>query len=175
LRHVNDSRPQVPYAADERTTLVAFLDWHRATLRLKAGGLDAQQLQRTLPPSDLTLGGMVKHLAYVENWWFGINLAGVTTEPWASVDWAADEDWDWHSAADDTPDQIWDLWETEVAAADATIADSDSLDRLTVRKHPRTGEGLSLRWMLVHMIEEYARHLGHADLIRQSIDGAVGA
>jgi hypothetical protein len=170
---VTDTRPQVPYAADERTTLLAFLDWHRATLEQKAGGLDAAQLRQTLPPSDLTLGGMVKHLAYVENWWFGTNLAGVTTEPWASVDWHADEDWDWHSAADDTPEQLWALWAAEVAAADAIIRDSD-LDRLTVRKHPRTGEGLSLRWMLVHLIEEYARHLGHADLIRESIDGSVG-
>jgi hypothetical protein len=92
-----------PNNADERTTLLAFLDWHRNTLRIKTAGLDAAQLDTPHPPSDLTLGGMLKHLAYVENWWFRSVMAGHADEPWASVDWDADEDWDWHSAAHDRP------------------------------------------------------------------------
>jgi len=171
---MSDDRPRAPYVGDERTTLTGFLDRHRATLRQKTAGLDAEQLGRTLPPSDLTLGGMVKHLAFVEDWWFGAVLRGVQGEPWASVDWDADDDWDWHSAADDTPEQLWNLYDDAVARSDAAIRASVSLDRLAERRTQRTGEAISLRWILVHMIEEYARHNGHADLIRQSIDGQVG-
>ena len=172
---MTDTRPKVPYAADERATLVGFLDWHRATLKRKAGDLDAAELNQVLPPSDMTLGGMVKHLALVEDWWFGTNLVGdADDEPWASVDWDADEDWDWHSAVDDTPDQLWAQWEESVRRSDERLASCETLDQIMVRRHPKTGEGLSLRWMLLHMIEEYARHIGHADLIRQSIDGSVG-
>ena len=94
---------------DEIANLTRFLDDHRAIFRRKAGGLDHDQLQQTLPPSDLTLGGMVKHLAFVEDWWFGRHLGDAQSEPWASVDWAADGDWDWHSAADDTPEELWAL------------------------------------------------------------------
>ena len=170
---MTDTRPRPPYAGNERETLLGFLDWHRATFRIKAGGLDDAQLNQTLPPSRMTLGGMVKHLAFVEDWWFGFNLTGAQAEPWASVDWEADEDWDWHSASDDTAEELWRLYETEVARAGETVRDSD-LDRLSERTHPRTGERISLRWIVVHMIEEYARHNGHADLIRESIDGATG-
>ena len=170
---MTDTRPRPPYAGNERDTLLGFLDWHRATFRIKAGGLDDAQLNQALPPSSMTLGGMVKHLAFVEDWWFGFNLTGQQAEPWASVDWDADEDWDWHSAADDTAAELWQLYETEVARAEETVRDSD-LDRPSERTHPRTGERISLRWIVVHMIEEYARHNGHADLIRESIDGVTG-
>jgi Protein of unknown function (DUF664) len=171
---VTDDRPRAPYAGDERAVLTGFLDRQRATFRWKAEGLDAEQLGRTLPPSDLTLGGMVKHLAFVEDWWFGAVLLGVQGEPWASVDWDADDDWDWHSAADDTPAQLWQLWDHTVRRSDDAVRGRKSLDHLAERRTHRTGEPISLRWILVHMIEEYARHIGHADLIRQSIDGAVG-
>ena len=171
---MSDDRPRAPYVGDERTLLTGFLDWHRATLRQKAGGLDAEQLGRTLPPSDLTLGGMVKHLAFVEDWWFGAVLQGVQGEPWASVDWDADDDWDWHSAADDTPEQLWRLHDDAVRRSDEAVRASESLDRIAERRTERTDQQISLRWILVHMIEEYARHNGHADLIRQSIDGQVG-
>jgi hypothetical protein len=99
-------------------------------------------------------------------------------EPWASVDWDADRDWDWHSAADDSPEELRRLFDDSVAASDAIIAEAladGGLDRLSVTESRRPGEGaFSLRWIVVHMIEEYARHNGHADLIRESIDGATG-
>ena len=167
-------RVDPPLAADELTTLRAFLDHHRATLGIKTAGLDAEQLRATLPPSDMTLGGMLKHLALVENWWFHeVFRGGEPTEPWASVDWDDDADWDWHSAVHDTPEQLQELLAREVAASDRVVAEASSLDDLS-QKPGRTGERFSLRWILVHMIEEYARHNGHADLIRQSIDGQTG-
>ncbi len=161
-----------PYAADERTTLVAFLDFYRATIRRQADGLDAARLARALPPTSMTLGGMLKHLAYVEDWWFGVNLAGsAPTAPFDDVDWAADEDWDWHSASDDDPDELRRLLDEAVARSDRILDGTASLDVLAERRHPHTGEGLSARWIVVHMIEEYARHAGHADLLREAIDG----
>ena len=92
---------------------------------------------------------------------------------WASVDWWADGDWDWHSAADDTPEQLWALYDAEVAAADRVYA-AARLDDLAGTPNHRAQTRANLRWILVHLIEEYARHNGHADLIRESIDGAVG-
>lgn len=167
------TRLDPPQSGDERAMLVAYLQYHRETLRTKAGGLDAAQLDTALAPSDMTLGGMVKHLALVEDWWFRCILLGLEhAEPWASVDWDADADWDWHSAKDDTSEQLWSLYEANVTAADAAYADVD-LDTLSI-KAGRSGEPFSLRWILLHMIEEYARHNGHADLIRQSIDGQTG-
>ncbi|MCD4536401.1 DinB family protein [Nocardioides sp. cx-169] len=163
-----------PTDADERTTLLAYLDYHRDTLRIKTAGLDAAQLDTPHPPSDLTLGGLLKHLAYVENWWFRAVMAGHADEPWASVDWAADEDWDWHSAKDDSPAQLRDLFDAEVDRADAVIASYEGLDAVAARPNRRTGGYYNLRWIVLHMIEEYARHNGHADLIRQAVDGAVG-
>jgi uncharacterized damage-inducible protein DinB len=161
-------------AADERTTIQGFLDLHRDVLRRKCRGLSAEQLDTTLPPSTMTLGGMLKHLAYVENWWAtGVFLGEDPGEPWASVDWAADGDWDWHSAAADTPEQLWALYEAEVSAADRIYAGA-ALDELAGRANRRTGERASLRWILLHLVEEYARHNGHADLIRESIDGVTG-
>jgi len=161
-------------AADERTTLLQFLDEHRDILRRKCAGLTAEQLDTPLPPSDMTLGGMMKHLAYVESWWISAVLRGQPQGmPWDAVDWAADEDWDWHSARDDSPEAVRTLYEREVARADAVIAGAD-LEELAVLTSERSGERANLRWILVHLIEEYARHCGHADLIRELIDGATG-
>jgi len=167
------TRTDPPTHGDERELLIAFLDYHRATLRQKAGGLDAAQLAATLAPSGMTLGGMVKHLGLVENSWLRDRFAGDgLSEPWASADWDADWDWDWHSAVDDTPEQIWALYDEMVADADVVIAGAQ-LDDLSATKS-KAGEPFSLRWILLHLIEEYARHNGHADLIRESIDGSVG-
>jgi hypothetical protein len=163
-----------PTDADERTTLLAHLDWHRNTLRIKTAGLDAAQLDTPLAPSDMTLGGLLKHLAYVENWWFRSVMAGHDDEPWASVDWDADADWDWHSARNDNPAQLRDLFDAEVDKSDAVIASYGSLDAPSSRPNRRTGAPYHLRWIVVHMLEEYARHNGHADLIRQAVDGSVG-
>jgi uncharacterized damage-inducible protein DinB len=175
------TRTEPPLTGSENEILVGFLDHHRDTLRMKTDGLDAAQLDQRLEPSTMTLGGLLKHLAYVEDWWVNQVFAGnPAPEPWASVDWKADGDWEWHSAAQDTPEQLRSLYEEMVTASDrilrTALADPDALDqrsRRTFRSDP--SREYSLRYVLVHLIEEYARHNGHADLLRESIDGQVGA
>jgi uncharacterized damage-inducible protein DinB len=172
-------RVDPPLATDEVTMLRAFLDYHRDTLRRKTAGLTSEQLSATHPPSSMTLGGMLKHLALVEDSWFSVVLLGnEDAEPWRSVDWDADRDWEWHTAADDDPAWLRNLFDESVEAADRCIdvalADG-GVDRLSARESRHEGEShFSLRWILLHMIEEYARHNGHADLIRESIDGETG-
>ncbi|MFC7220936.1 DinB family protein [Streptomyces polyrhachis] len=170
-------RPEPPLAGGEAATLLGFLDYQRATLALKCAGLDSAGLAATAAASSMTLGGMLKHLAYVEDFWFSHTLADrAPSEPWASVDWSADTDWEWHSAAEDTPGQLRALWEESVAASRARTAEAlerGGLDRPAGRIW-RDGRVPSLRWILCHMIEEYARHNGHADLIRESVDGRTG-
>jgi uncharacterized damage-inducible protein DinB len=171
-------RTDPPLAADEATTVRAFLDFHRDTLRWKVDGLTQEQLARTLAPSTMTLGGLVKHLALVESSWFESVLAGGDyMPPFDGVDWKDDPDWEWRTAADDTPEQLLALFDEAVVRADRAIdaaLATGGLDTLSVRA-TRTGERhFSLRWILLHMIEEYARHNGHADLLRESIDGATG-
>ena len=171
---MSTDRVDPPPAADETTTLLGFLDYHRATLRRKVTGLDAAQLQATLPPSTMTLGGMLKHLAFVEHWWTRCVFEGREYgEPWASVDWDADWDWDWHSAAGADLEELLALWDRETAAADEVVRRVPDLGQLSQRTG-RAGVPFSLRWVLVHLVEEYARHNGHADLLRESIDGTVG-
>lgn len=172
-----EDRPLPPLAGDEASTLVGFLEYQRATLAWKCSGLDAAQLARTAASSTMTLGGLMHHLALVEDTWFGYRLAGAApSDPWASVDWDADPDWEWHVAADLEPEVIFARWQSTVQRSRVQVADvlaADGLGRLAVR--PRSnGEVPSLRWILLHMIEEYARHNGHADLIRESIDGQTG-
>ncbi len=174
------TRTEPLHAGSEGETLVAFLDYHRETLRMKAAGLDAAQLDQRLEPSTITLGGLLKHLAYVEDWWVNQVFAdNPAPEPWASVDWRADGDWEWHSAAQDTPDQLRGLFDETVATSDRIIHEAlahpsalESLSRRTFKSDPSRRH--NLRWILVHLIEEYARHNGHADLVRESIDGTVG-
>ncbi len=170
-------RPEPPITAGETATLLGFLDFQRATLTWKCAGLDAAGLSATIAASSITLGGMLKHLAYVEEWWFSEVLHGRDPEPpWSSVDWDADPDWDWHSAAGDTPGQIHGLWQDTVARSQTRVAEAladGGLERPARRAWP-DGRAPSLRWILVHMIEEYARHNGHADLIRESLDGLTG-
>jgi hypothetical protein len=159
-----------PFAADERSTLVAFLDYFRTVLARKSVGLSSEQLASTLPPSTLTLGGLLKHMAFVETYWFAMVWSGEPDgEPWASVDWDATPDWEFQSASADQPQELIALFESAVARSRRTIADSFDLDA-TVQSRDRH---ISLRWILVHMIEEYARHCGHADLIRESLDGST--
>jgi uncharacterized damage-inducible protein DinB len=174
-----DDRTYPPLAGDEATMLRAYLDFHRDTLRWKADGLTGAQLAQRLEPSTMTLGGMVKHLALVESSWFEVVLAGADyMPPFDGIDWEKDPDWDWDSAVEDTPEQLRSLFDEAVARADRIVneamAGSKGLDTLSVRTSRRTGEAYSLRRILVHMVEEYARHNGHADLIRESIDGQTG-
>jgi uncharacterized damage-inducible protein DinB len=161
-------------SAPEREMLEGYLDAYRVVLLRKAAGLSQEQLAVTLPPSPMTLGGLLKHMAIVEEGWFTQCLSGDDLpEPWASVDWDADRDWEWHSAADDTPEELGAVFDAACARSRSAAAGFDSLDALAARPG-ETGEPFSLRWIYVHMIEEYARHVGHADLIRESIDGQVG-
>ena len=152
-----------------------FLDHYRATIRLQASGLTDEQLAQTHGPSDLTLGGMLKHLAGVEDYWFTYCLAGKDViEPWKSADWESDDDWDWHSAADDTHAELDGLLVTAIARSDAELdaaLERGDLNQLLTRKRERGTA--TLRWLLIHMVAEYSRHAGHADLIRESIDGAT--
>jgi uncharacterized damage-inducible protein DinB len=170
-------RTDPPVAGDEVATLRGFLNFHRDTMRLKSAGLDHDQLNRTLAPSTMTLAGLLKHLAVVESSWFAEYVSGQEMmAPFDSAPWDDDRDWEWHTAPDDSPEELRRLFDDAVARSeeitDAALA-QDGLDTLTV-KADRRGERFSLRWILIHMIEEYARHNGHADLLRESIDGATG-
>ena len=125
----------------------------------------------------MTLGGLLKHMAFVEQYWCLYCVAGTPpAEPWASVDWKADPDWDWNSASDDEPAALFTLWKESAresqASLDAAI-DDRGLEGDTFVKNPE-GDHLTLRWVYVHLIEEYARHNGHADLLREAIDGEAG-
>jgi uncharacterized damage-inducible protein DinB len=170
-------RPEPPLAADEAGTLLGFLEFQRATLAWKCAGLDAAGLRATTAASTMTLGGLLKHLALVEDHWFSRSLHGRDHRPpWDAVDWDADRDWEWHSAAEDSPEQLLALWQDAVARSRSLTAQAladGGLERLARRAWP-DGRAPSLRWILCHMIEEYARHNGHADLIRESVDGRTG-
>jgi len=167
-----------PGVAGEAATLRGFLDHHRDILRRKSGGLDAAQLAAVLAPSDLTLGGMLKHLAYVEEYWCREVLMGRdAVEPWAGAPWDQDADWEWHSAGEQSPYELRALYDETVTACDGLLDEAladGGPDRLTVRAVRGYDAPVTLRWVLVHLVEEYARHNGHADLIRQSIDGSRG-
>jgi uncharacterized damage-inducible protein DinB len=168
--------PENPFVADEASAVRSFLAYFRATLRRQVEDLIPEQLDRTLAPSPMTLGGMVSHLAFVEDYWCRHVLHGAEpAEPWRSIDWATDPDQDWHRAAGQSADELLALHETAVRAADEAVdraLAAGGLDTLAVVD--RHGEAPSLRWILLHLVEEYARHAGHADLIRESIDGTTG-
>jgi uncharacterized damage-inducible protein DinB len=161
-------RPYPPPAAPERETLVAFLAFQRATLRMKCDGLTPEQLRlRSVPPSTMSLLGLVRHLAEVERNWFRRAIAGEDAPPIYYSE--ADPDGDFAVDGAD-PGEAFVTWQRECDAADA-IAAAHSLDDFDTRPGE---EGDSLRWILVHMIEEYSRHNGHADLLRERIDGVTG-
>jgi uncharacterized damage-inducible protein DinB len=170
-------RPEPPPAADEAATLVGFLDYQRATFEWKSSGLDAAGLAATIGASSMTLGGMLKHLALNEDSWFSERLAGRPPEPpWNTVDWDADPDWEWHTAAGDSPERLREIWRDAVNRSRARIAEAlaEGGPGQLARQSWPDGRAPSLRWILCHMIEEYARHNGHADLIRESLDGQTG-
>jgi uncharacterized damage-inducible protein DinB len=170
-------RPKPPGRGDEVTTLLGFLDFQRATLEWKTSGLDKAGLGATVGRSSMTLGGMLKHLALVEDSWFSQWLhCRDPRPPWDTVDWQADPDWEWHSAAGDSPEELRALWQDAVTRSRSLVGEAlagGSLDQ-PARRSGRNGWSPSLRWILCHMIEEYARHNGHADLVRESVDGRTG-
>jgi len=147
---------------------------------ISSGNVIRRNVYQRLAPSTMTLGGLLKHLAYVEDWWFNqVYADNQPPEPWASVDWQADGDWEWHSAAQDTPEQLRSLYDEMVATSDRVLHEAlahpgalESLSRRTFRSD--ASRHFNLRWILVHLIEEYARHNGHADLLRERADGRTG-
>ncbi|MFD8009449.1 DinB family protein [Streptomyces sp. NPDC058955] len=157
----------------ERQALEQWLEFHRATLAMKCADLtDAQLRTAAVPPSELNLLGLVRHMAEVERGWFRKVLGGEETK-WL---YATDEDFDRdiHTTDGDTYEEAYATWQGEIAHARELAARHD-LDDLGAGAHHRTGDLINLRWIYLHMIEEYARHNGHADLIRERIDGATGA
>jgi hypothetical protein len=167
-------RTDPPETGAELDQLTAYLDLQRETMLLKAEGLTREQLAQRLPPSTLTLGGLLNHLALVEDSWFPVRFAGQPDdELWAGIDWDADPDFEFRTAADLEPDELRGRYERACARSRAVVAAANNLDQLSVQ--PRgNGRHFDLRWVLLHLIEETARHVGHADLIRESIDGTVG-
>ncbi len=164
-------RTSPPLIADERPMLQAWLDNHRQTLLWKCSGLEAEQLrQRCVAPSTLSLLGLVRHMTEVERWWFRRIARG------QSIDYiyCSEDNWDGDldDIADADPAATFAAFRSEIELADAAVADMP-LD--ATFKHPRRPESeYSLRWVYIHMIEEYARHNGHADFLRERIDGVTG-
>lgn len=166
-----DTRTEPSTTAGERAMLEGFLDYHRETLIMKCAGLDDAQLRTaSLAPSELTLLGLVRHLAEVERYWFREIMDDEDLPDLYSTE--EDRDRDFHVTEQDTWAEAHTTWLTQVADARKVTA-AHELDDLSVSRS-RGGEAFSLRWILTHMIEEYARHNGHADLLREHIDGATG-
>lgn len=156
--------------ADERTTLTEFLDYYRGVLERKLHGLDEDQARVHVAASTIDLLGLVRHMAEVERWWFRqVFIAEVTTGIFGDHD----PDIDWHHTRNDTVTEALGQWRAEVERSREIVATTASLDTIASFGGSRRGD-VSLRWILVHMIEEYARHCGHADLLREAADGQVG-
>ena len=163
----DDPRQGAAQLTDERSTLFDYLRAHRLTLELKCEGLDAGQLaRRSVPPSTLSLLGLVRHMADVERYWFQRVMSG---EPVADL-YPDESEWEVEAADAATVETAWTDWREAVAAAERVTAAND-LSHVGTTRH---GEKVQLREVLVHMIEEYARHCGHADLLRERIDGRTG-
>ncbi|HWM36620.1 MAG TPA: DinB family protein, partial [Streptomyces sp.] len=162
-----------PTTAGEREMLEGWLDFHRGTLASKCEGLsDAQLREMSAAPSGLSLLGLVRHMAENERGWFRETMAGEDLTPLYCTD--EDPEREFHVTEQDTWAEAYTTWQGEIGRAREQTA-AHSLDDMSRNKHPRTGESFNLRWIMTHMIEEYARHNGHADLIRERIDGATGA
>jgi uncharacterized damage-inducible protein DinB len=164
-------RVDPPYESDEKAMLLAFLDYHRATLTWKCENLTPEQLAaRSMPPSTLSLLGIVRHLAEVERSWFD-RIEGIERPGIYFTDAEPDLDIDGAVADPEVVRQAFADWHTEIDHS-REVANRTPLDATFV--HKRVASPISHRWVLLHMIEEYARHNGHADFLRESIDGATG-
>jgi uncharacterized damage-inducible protein DinB len=159
--------------AGELEMLTGWLEHHRGILVWKCEGLTAEQLrQRAVPPSSLSLLGLVRHMAEVERGWFQTVFLGEDVPD--LYDRSADRDADFNDVDRADPAETFDTFRRECDASRQVVAQAPSLDALSKRASERTDEPFSLRWIVTHMIEEYARHNGHADLIRERVDGATG-
>jgi uncharacterized damage-inducible protein DinB len=167
-RVVPHERLPVPTSGEEEPMLSAFLDRYRETILWKLDGLSKAQASRQLVPSATTLLGIVKHLAYVERVWFRLRFAGEpVTFPWPKEE--DDKDPEFKVEATDTIESVRDLYQQEIARSREIVAAASLDDMAKSRERP-----CSLRWIMIHMIEETARHAGHADILRELTDGAVG-
>ena len=167
----HDPREAEATGDDERGVVLDYLRRYRLTLELKCADLDAEQLaRRSVPPSTMSLLGLVRHMAEVERSWFRRVMAGEEAPMLYCTPEARDQDWDGAEADDAVVAQAWRDWRAEVAYADAYLARTEDLGTLGTRH----GRQIPLRDILVHMVEEYARHCGHADLLRECIDGRIG-
>jgi uncharacterized damage-inducible protein DinB len=170
-----DPREQGGRFAGERATLVRFLRDYRLTLELKCAGLDAEAMaRRSVPPSNLSLLGLVRHMAGVEQSWFRIVLAGQNVPRHYRSE--ADPNGDFNGAVADQAvvAEAWDTWQSEVAFAEKFVDEAPDLDVSAHFDNGHDSGEMTLRTVMVHMIEEYARHMGHADFLRERIDGRVG-
>jgi hypothetical protein len=174
----DDPREHGPRLGDERTTLVESLRRQRLTLQLKCAGLDAAALaRRAVEPSTISLLGLVRHLAEVERATFRRTMAGQDVPRLYCSETDRDGDFDGAVADPEVVAQAWQAWQDEVEFATQYVADAGSLDVTAgdpLNQHGSGGGSISLRELLVGMIEEYARHLGHVDLLRERIDGRIG-
>ena len=168
----NDPRQGWSAVGGERALLAEFLRCQRATLELKCSGLGAVDLaRRPLRPSTLSLLGLVRHMAEVERRWFRRSMAGQDALPRFCSDADPDGDFDGAVADPAVVAQAWEVWQVEVAFADRFVAGAADLSM--TENDPWRGT-VALRWVLMHMVEEYAQHNGHADLLRELIDGRIG-
>ena len=172
-----DTPWEPPLAGTEAEHLIGALDRLRTTFRWKAGHLDSAGLQVRVGSSSLTLGGLLKHLAAVEDYTFTTKLSGKPIgAPWDATGWDGTNDWEFTSAASDTPEELYALWDGAVARSRARLDAAlvgGGLDQL-VRVSSPEGRHASLRRLVCDLIEEYGRHTGHADLLREAVDGVVG-
>jgi uncharacterized damage-inducible protein DinB len=160
--------------AAERDALGQYLDYQRETILLKTEGLTKEQLAIRIPTSDLTLAGLLYHLALVEESWLENRFLGLPDRPdWVDVDWVSDPDWEFRTAITMDPEELRQRYRDACERSRQAAASAASLDQLSAYKG-NDGWQFNLRWVLLHLIEETARHAGHADLLREAIDGSVG-
>ena len=157
----------------ERDALGQYLDYQRETILLKTEGLSQQQLGQRIPTSGLTLAGLLYHLAFVEEDWFEVDFLGLPRRQEWQVDWAADRDYEFRVALGMNPDELRQRYRDACDRSRQITAAARDLDQLSAST-AIGGKPFTLRWMLLHLIEETARHAGHADLLREAIDGTVG-
>ncbi|MBA2558662.1 MAG: DinB family protein [Propionibacteriales bacterium] len=167
----SDPREGGPSLGDERETLVEFLRCQRLTLQLKCEGLEAEPLaRRAVEPSTMSLLGLLRHMAEVERGWFRRRFAGEDVPKRYQSEADPDGDFNGAVAEQAVVEEAWAAWREEVAFAQQFVRDTD----LGSVGHDSEGNPVSLRELMVHMVEEYARHNGHADLLRERIDGRIG-
>ncbi len=166
-----------PLAGVEAEALIGALDRLRATFRYKADALDTAGLNARIGESTLTIGGLLKHLAAAEDFKFTVKVTGAPMDPsWDDNGWDSNDNWEFESAAGDSPEVLYALYDEAVSRARARVTEAvadGGLDRL-VEAHDDEGNHANLRRLLFDMVEEYGRHTGHADLLREAVDGRVG-